>query len=205
MGGYGSTRWGWHSKATTVEECLELPTPHVRAALSAVVDEDARAWHGSLFWSIRGEVTNSISYTAFMRGRVPVVRLQYTMIRDGAELDYQVPAVSTAPHYGGRRWWWLCPIAWGSGMCGRRVGKLYRPYGARYFGCRHCYQLSYTSAQEHDPRVSRLANDPMALYAAMSGAIDDAGDDTQAAIPNLLVALKAYDQIERRERCRRRR
>ena len=49
--------------------------------------------------------------------------------------------------------------------------------------------------------MSRLANDPMALYAAMSGAIDDAGDDTQAAIPNLLVAIKAWEQVNRRERC----
>jgi hypothetical protein len=31
---------------------------------------------------------------------------------------------------------------------GRRVGKLYLPPGARYFGCRLCYDLTYTSCQE---------------------------------------------------------
>ena len=96
--------------------------------------------------------------------------------------------------------WFVCPLV----GCGRRVGKLYLPPGGRYYGCRHCYRLTYESAQEHDPRVSRLANDPLALYAAMRGAMDDAGDDTQRSIPNLLVAMKAYDQIERRERRRRR-
>ena|GEM_PF-5183043 len=46
--------------------------------------------------------------------------------------------------------------------------------------------------------MSRLANDPMALYAAMRGVIDDAGGDTMRSIPNLLIALKAAHQLERR-------
>jgi hypothetical protein len=32
--------------------------------------------------------------------------------------------------------------------CGRRVGKLYLPPGGKYFGCRHCYNLTYTSSNE---------------------------------------------------------
>jgi hypothetical protein len=31
---------------------------------------------------------------------------------------------------------------------GRRVGKLYLPDGARYFGCRRCHDLTDTSTQE---------------------------------------------------------
>ena len=87
---------------------------------------------------------------------------------DVTDSNYTVGAVSTSPTYGGRRWWWLCPLNHRArGACNRRVGKLYLPSGASYFGCRHCYELSYTSAQEHDPRVSRLANDPMALYLSL--------------------------------------
>ena len=201
MGGFGSGRWGLHSKATTVEECLALPTTHVRAALSAVADDGQIRRFGGLQWGIRGEVTSSIGYTVFARGRVPVVRLQYTVTRLGGDktsYDYQVLAVSTVPHFGGRRWWWICPLMKSGVSCWRRVGKLYKPPGAVYFGCRQCYELTYTSAQEHDPRVSRLANDPMALYVAMSGAIDDAGDDTQRSIPNLLIALKAAYQVDKR-------
>jgi hypothetical protein len=32
--------------------------------------------------------------------------------------------------------------------CGKRVGILYLPQGGKYFGCRHCYQLTYKSSQE---------------------------------------------------------
>ena len=76
------------------------------------------------------------------------------------------------------------------------------PAGGRYYGCRQCYELTYASAQEHDPRVSRLANDPMALYAVMREALDDAGDDTLMSASRLILALKAHDQVERRERGR---
>jgi hypothetical protein len=42
------------------------------------------------------------------------------------------------------------------------VGKLYLPPGGRYFGCRHCYNLTYTSCQEsrkYDSAFRFLAND----------------------------------------------
>lgn len=41
--------------------------------------------------------------------------------------------------------------------CGRRVRKLYLPPGGRYFGCRHCYRLTYTSCQESH-QYDRLIN-----------------------------------------------
>ncbi len=36
--------------------------------------------------------------------------------------------------------------------CERRVGKLWLPPGAIYFGCRHCYGLTYRSCQESHKR-----------------------------------------------------
>ena len=202
MGGYGSGRWGLHSKATTVEECRSLDVN--RWMREDMIAPDMRRY-GAWIWknSYTGEQTASLGYEVDTRGRPPWVRLSYTITPWGgtpAEYDYKILLTQTWPNYGGRRWWFVCPLV----GCGQRCGKLYLSPGGRYYGCRQCYRLTYESAQEHDPRVSRLANDPLALYAAMSGAIDDAGDDTQAAMPNLLVALKAYDQIERRERRRRR-
>ena len=32
--------------------------------------------------------------------------------------------------------------------CGRRVGTLFLSSGGKYFGCRHCYDLSYESRNE---------------------------------------------------------
>jgi hypothetical protein len=45
------------------------------------------------------------------------------------------------------------------------VSKLYLPSGGRYFGCRHCYRLTYRSVQERDPKLERLLRDPEARRA----------------------------------------
>ena len=50
----------------------------------------------------------------------------------------------------------------GGGPCGRRVGKLYLPPGGRYYGCRHCHRLTYSSCQDshkYDGAWRRMALD----------------------------------------------
>jgi hypothetical protein len=59
-----------------------------------------------------------------------------------------VELTTTRPRFGGLRWWFVCPLLVSGRPCRRRVGKLYLPPRARYFGCRHCYDLTYTSCQE---------------------------------------------------------
>ena len=151
MGGYGSGRWGWHTKATTVEEALGLPTTHLRAGLNRVADGKAALAHGTLQWSRGGRVMSSIGYLIASRAGLPLVRLIYTTTRpSGEKIDsnYQVLAVPTVPHFGGRRWWWVCPLSKHGQPCGRRVGKLYLPSGGPAFGCRQCYELTYEGCQE---------------------------------------------------------
>jgi len=63
-------------------------------------------------------------------------------------MDYPVGLTTTPLPWGGVRWWFVCPLVVSGQACGRRVGKLYLPPGGRYFGCRHCYDLTYTSCQE---------------------------------------------------------
>jgi hypothetical protein len=46
------------------------------------------------------------------------------------------------------------------------VRKLYLPPDGRYFGCRHCYRLTYRSVQEHDKRVDALIRNPGAFELA---------------------------------------
>ena len=65
-------------------------------------------------------------------------------------MNYRVELVSTRPHYGGLRWWFLCPLIVAGHACQRRVRKLYLPPGGNYFGCRHCGELNYTSQREAD-------------------------------------------------------
>jgi hypothetical protein len=44
---------------------------------------------------------------------------------------------------------------------------LYLPGRARYFGCRHCHDLTYQSAQEHDKRVDALRKNPAEVEAIL--------------------------------------
>ena len=98
-----------------------------------------------------GQQTASISYEANTIGTPQYVRLSYTVTPQGGEpqhYDYQVRLVTTQPHFGGLRWWFMCPLRVNGHACGRRVSKLYLPPGGHYFGCRHCYRLTYTSSQD---------------------------------------------------------
>ena len=61
-----------------------------------------------------------------------------------------------------RGWWFICPLIKDGIACNRRVLKLYIG-GGKYFGCRHCYELTYQSCQKHDARVDRLCEDPVLL------------------------------------------
>jgi hypothetical protein len=56
---------------------------------------------------------------------------------------------ATRPHFGGRRWWFQCPLVVNDVPCRRRCLVLYRPWGAPYFGCRQCHQLTYRTRQVH--------------------------------------------------------
>lgn len=60
---------------------------------------------------------------------------------------YMVGLTTTPCNYGedSIRYWFLCPLSHKDKLCGKRVGTLYRPPGELYFGCRHCYNLSYAS------------------------------------------------------------
>lgn len=85
------------------------------------------------------------------------------LIRFGTPVDEQTIRITKVrPHLGGERYWFLC-------ACGRRIGRLYLPAGQRVFRCRHCYNLTYESAQKHDQRVYDLANDPPAMLLVLHG------------------------------------
>jgi len=75
------------------------------------------------------------------------IKLKYTQTDNFSgekqSFDYKVSLVSTNCNYGGKRWWFICPLTIDGVACRRRVGKLYKD--GDYFGCRHCYDLTYSS------------------------------------------------------------
>jgi hypothetical protein len=79
------------------------------------------------------------------------LRLLYTQTNhttgEKQEFNYIVNLVSTPCNFGELRYWFLCPLIKNGFKCNRRVGVLYK--GGDYFGCRHCYNLSYRSCNEN--------------------------------------------------------
>ena len=155
MGGYGSTRWAWHSKADTVESCRSLD-------IKRFVEEDVIVanQYSSGLWTWRnstdGEVKASIRYAVYANETDGVIKLTYTMTQTKHDLEYNIRLTTTRPHFGGVRWFFLCPLVNRNRPCQRRVCKLYLPPGGRYFGCRHCHQLTYKSSQESDACIRAL-------------------------------------------------
>ena len=86
---------------------------------------DARLWQ----WSYEGSEPHArIGYEAnLVDPDAAWLRLTYTA--SGTPMDYRVRLVTTQPTYGGRRWWFLCPLARQDGGPPRRVAKLYLPPG----------------------------------------------------------------------------
>ena len=80
------------------------------------------------------------------------MRLYYTQTNrftgEKTELDYKVKLVTTPCNLGGVRYWFICSLVVDGKSCLRRVGKLYLPPGGKYFGCRHCYDLTYESCKK---------------------------------------------------------
>jgi len=79
------------------------------------------------------------------------------------EYKYEVNLTTTNCNYGSVRYWFECPLSVNGEECGRRVGKLYLPPGSKYFGCRHCHNLTYRSQKEHDKRIDALIGNPWGI------------------------------------------
>jgi hypothetical protein len=115
----------------TVEECLRLPADGWASRPSPGV------WR----WDDRG---CDIGYE--FSPEAPALWLDYTVELPDAEPEtvaYWIWLVAEPRRFGGTRWLFICPLATNGVPCGRRVGALYLPPGCKWFGCRHCWRLSY--------------------------------------------------------------
>ena len=107
-----------------------------------------------LSWFRNDKVVASISYRVEFGNDTPTaLRFIYTVTDnlscERREYDYIVPVVSTPCHYGGKRWWFICPRVIDGRSCQKRCRIIYLPPTSEYFGCRECSQLTYESRQKH--------------------------------------------------------
>ena len=99
----------------------------------------------------------SISYELFLAGDYPSLRLYYNTedyhSREMTKINYHIPIVETPCNFGGSRKWFECSLYKDGVRCGRRVGVIYK--AGNYFGCRHCYELTYSSQNENRRGMSQ--------------------------------------------------
>jgi len=152
-----------YSFRKTVEECksISIVTLNQYNLLKRGIHVTTISWTGGLR---AGE--ESIGLQVLMLENDEHIRFQYTQtdVYTGkkSELYYKVRLVSTPCNFGGHRWWFICPLTIDGNTCGRRVGVLYRG-GKEYFGCRHCYDLTYLCQKEsgkYDSYFEQMGFDP---------------------------------------------
>jgi hypothetical protein len=146
MGGYGSTRWLGHTKKTQVEECRKFDMKSFKPYL---IPGRSGRW---VWWdAYTGKENASIGYRVLGDDSPTGIKLSYTLHKwsgEDLDLDYVVRLTTTPLPWGGVRYWFVCPLIVNGIACNRRVAILYLPPGGNYYGCRHCYDLTYKSSQE---------------------------------------------------------
>ena len=133
-----------YSNRWTVEDCKTITTKFLNKNNYFT----GGVKRGEITWSLNGKNTGSISIIVSMVKGDEYIRFQYMQTdrkktAETTKLDYMARLSSTPCYFGGRRWWFICPLD----ACHRRVGSLHLGRG-KYFGCRHCLNLTYTSSQE---------------------------------------------------------
>ena len=136
---------GTYSLRNTVEDCHSLDANWMTR--EGIFDGNGMCT-GSITWSRvhDGEEAACVGYEVNTSRRW--MGLSYRLVRDDESVECPVKLTTTELHWGGTRWWFVCPLTSNGRDCGRRVGKLYLPPGGRHFGCRHCYDLTYESCRE---------------------------------------------------------
>lgn len=134
MGGWGSGR---QAGRPTVDASLKIDAAWIFRSGHA---REGEYREGSIQWTCRGKPCGSIGFEAIMTDP-GAERLELSYSRDNGNVAEQVRQTVqlcfTVPHYGGKRWWMLCPFR------NVRVGKLYLPPGGDRFASRLAWRLGY--------------------------------------------------------------
>ena len=169
MGGFGSGYQG--PRKQLVENSLTLSISDMMR-LGAIVPGKRNG--GQWSWNFPGKMPHArIGYVADVR-TVEGAALRLFYEANGHPVDNVVKLTSTRPHFGGRRWWFICPAVGADGRTGRRVAKLHLPPGERYFASRRAHGLTYRSCRESGQfraisgrLAKQLQMDPVMLSRAM--------------------------------------
>ncbi len=107
---------------------------------------------GFAYWKSNRDVEQSVGITVDLRPAIPGISFHYVQTsREGVKttFDYSMVISSIPCRFGGRRYYFQCPLSRNGVFCNRRVGVVY--LCGKWFGCRRCHDLAYES-QQHSRR-----------------------------------------------------
>lgn len=124
------------------------------------------SWENNInFWVSTGENEDESGY----------VELMYTVTVNSTgektEMCYKISLTTTRCNYGGKRYWFICPLSKNGVYCGKRVGVIYSV--DKWFGCRDCADVAYQAQFEGgtfrvgsvtEPDVERAYNEIKRAY-----------------------------------------
>lgn len=158
MGGFGSGRMAGFGRDKT-EACRCLDVNRLKHA-GYVGTHQAGNWE---WW--RG--SEKIAWIG-VKGEGDRIKLTYRSRTPGADwvdvIEY-IEIARVACYLGGFRAYFICPGIVDGHPCRRRAVKLYGP--GRYFLCRHCYRLAYSS--QYETPIDRMIRRADKLRMTMGG------------------------------------
>jgi hypothetical protein len=153
MGGIGSGSWKKPNSKLTVESQYRIAICQLKKK-GYILPGKTGLWISSR----NGKRTDSLDLSMEADHMV----LNYWHRPRGGEwgkVDQIIYLDRTPCNYGGHRTWFLCPGCW------KRVAVLYR--AGKYFRCRHCYGLTYSSQKKN--RMARLGKKVSKIRMRMGG------------------------------------
>lgn len=111
---------------------------------------------GGITWSYGySENKNSISFSVVKDNygtpeERAYINLRYTNTNRASgeknDMNYKIELTTTPCRYGGKRYWFICPLSKNGIPCRRRVGVIFNI--GKWFGCRHCGDIAYAKQME---------------------------------------------------------
>ncbi len=105
---------------------------------------------GGIKWTYSGGKKNDIGFYITTGSNDDNIILHYTQTNrstgEKEDMNYVIKLTTTPCNYGGKRYWFICPLIKNGKRCGRRVGVLFNI--GKWFGCRHCGDIAYSSQMQ---------------------------------------------------------
>ena len=129
-----------YANTPTVEESLDLSISWLKRHGYLVGYKS-----GGMLWKQYGK-ESSVSFKVDTEN----MYIQFQYNSNGEPLDYKAWLSCSQPNFGGKRYYFNCPIV----GCSKRVSVLYLV--GKYFGCRKCHKIQYRSSRKSGTRYSKL-------------------------------------------------